>query len=401
MMDAWGDNGVMTMLDLLIVQGALIDELTAARPVPRVSLPAGTDLLPVQPLASIIIVSYNSRAHLERCLDAVFWTVGPECEVIVVDNASTDSSADFVAERFLWVKLIRSATNGGFAAGNNVGVAAARGHYVVGLNPDTVVTGNWLAALLAPLEAARMGTGPAIGITTPRILMLDTPDRVNTCGNLMHYTGLTLCRGLGLSANAPELAMPCAVPAVSGACFALSRELWNTLGGFDETFFTYLEDTDLSLRARLAGYECVYVPDAVVFHKYTNSFSSAKLYYLERNRLLLLYKCYGRGLLCLLLPALLLAEMITWSYALTRGRAGVGAKLRAYGWLLAHPAEVRAKRRQTQALRRVGDHAILGALVWPLNIAQLAGPGRGRLADRMLNPVFGFCYRAARIRRRA
>ena len=80
-------------------------------------------------LASIIIVSYNSRGHLERCLPSVFATIALRCEVIVVDNASTDGSADWVATHFPWVRLIRSATNDGFAAGNNRGAAEAAGRW--------------------------------------------------------------------------------------------------------------------------------------------------------------------------------------------------------------------------------------------------------------------------------
>ncbi len=345
-------------------------------------------------LASIIIVSYNSRQHLERCLSSVAATIGPQCEVVLLDNASADGSADFVAERFPWVKLARSASNIGFAAGNNRAVGLAKGRYIVALNPDTEVTPGWLQALLRPMEERGAGTG-RVGLTTARILMMDRREQVNTCGNNMHYTGLTVCRGLNREADAPELLRESEVSAVSGACFAISRALWDELGGFDGTFFTYLEDTDISMRARLLGYRCVYAPQAVVYHSYANNFSARKLYYLERNRPVMLLKCYTWRTLLAMLPALALAEAITWGYALKSGRQHVAARWKAYGWLLANRREIGRKRRMAQGCRRVSDARMLSATTARLDMAQLAGPALGSILNMALNPLFSLCYKLA------
>jgi GT2 family glycosyltransferase len=333
-------------------------------------------------------VSYNSRPHLEACLNSVCCTVGLDCEVIVVDNASTDHSARFVAERFPWVKLIRNRKNTGFAAANNKAVRAARGRYIVALNPDTEVEQGWLDALLKPLQAETPRHLSPVGITTPRILLSDRRNRVNTCGNAMHYTGITVCRGLGLPADAVELAEQCDVPAVSGACFAMTRDLWERLGGLDESFFTYLEDTDLSLRARLAGYRCVYSPGSVVYHSYTGNFSARKLYYLERNRTIMLMKCYRPETLRAMRPALLLAEVIGWGYALKSGRAHVRAKVRARGRLAEHKAEIEQKHNQTQQYRVKSDADLLRDVSATLDLKQLAGARMGSILGAVLNPVF-------------
>jgi GT2 family glycosyltransferase len=343
-----------------------------------------------QVTASIVVVSYNSRPYLNRCLTSLLHTVGLDCEVIVVDNASTDGSADLIADQFPWVKLIRNSSNEGFAAANNRAVAEAKGRYIVALNPDTEVAPGWLEALLRPFEQGRVGEHryPAVGMTTPRILMMDRPDRVNTCGNTMHYTGITVCRGLDCPTDTPRLAERCEVSAVSGACFAIPRYLWIELGGFDPDFFTYLEDTDLSMRARLAGYSCVYVPDSVVYHSYSGRFKAHKLYYLERNRLMLLFKLFEERTLVALMPALLVAEVVTWGYALKSGPAHVLAKLQAYGWLVTHARRIRLKRRRTQAARRVSDRCLLAAMTSRLDVSQLAGRRAGRLADHTLNRAF-------------
>lgn len=337
--------------------------------------------------ASIVIVSYNSRSHLERCLRSVFATMDRTCEVIVVDNASRDGSADFVAMRFPRVILVHSERNLGFAAGSNLGARYARGRYIVGLNPDTEVTPGWLDALLAPLEGAeRQQTN--VGITTARVLVMDRRDEVNTCGNITHISGITTCRGLGRPAGAHEFAQTSEVPAISGACFALTRSLWTQLGGFDETYFTYLEDTDMSLRARLLGYTCMYTPNAVVYHSYTGSFSALKLYYLERNRLMMLLKLYRTSTLIFMLPALALTEIITWAYAIKNGKGHIKAKRQAYAWLISHRTDVMSKRAEMQVSRQESDLTLLNIVSWRLDTFQLAGTLIGRAAEALVNPVF-------------
>jgi GT2 family glycosyltransferase len=343
---------------------------------------------------SVILVSYNSRTDLLRGLPGVLATLGPTDEVIVVDNASTDGSAAAVAAGFPQVRLLCNATNAGFAAAHNAGAAVARGRYLVGLNPDTVVTAGWLAALIAPLRGP--ATGRPVGLTTARILRLEPAGRINTCGNTMHYTGLTVCRGLDRPAAARELAQPCDVPAVSGACFATTQALWQALGGFDGDFFTYLEDTDLSLRAALAGYACRYVPAAVVYHRYTGQFGARKFYHLERNRWLMLLKSYQARTLGLLLPALALSEAITWGYALLGGRPLIGAKIASYAWLLTHGPLIRQKRRQTQTARRVGDQAALAGMAGQLDCHAVPPSGLAQAALRLVNPLFAGWYHVAR-----
>ena len=338
--------------------------------------------------ASILIITYNSAAYIERCLVALRASVAADCEVVVIDNASADGSADIIARDFPDVRLVRNSTNTGFAAAMNQAVARAGGRYVVGLNPDTIAQVGWLDALLAPLA------DPTVGISTAKIVMMANTQRINACGNTMHYTGITTCRGLDRPATAPELAAPADVSAASGACFALRRDLWHELGGFDDTFFTYLEDTDLSLKARLAGYRIVYVPDAIVQHDYTNRFSPRKLYYLERNRLTMLLRVYSLRTLITILPALILASLVTWGYALLHGRASIMALLRAYGWLLIHISDIQRARRRTQALRRVSDAALFAAMPAALDIGQLAPAPAARFSRAVFDPVFRVCARA-------
>lgn len=341
-----------------------------------VSAPA---LDPAPPLASIIIVNMNGREDLGRCLTSIGRQGSDLCEVIVVDNASTDGSGNFVAELFPWVRLVRTGKNLGYAGGNNVGFQVARGDYLVVINPDTEVRPGWLDALLAVFEAH-----PEVGLVTPKILMLDRPSTVNTCGNAISITGLTFCRGLDEPAEAyGEIE---SVSAVSGAAFAIRRAVLEEIGGFDDSFFMYYEETDLSLRAMLAGYTCVFVPTSIVLHRYDFRFSAQKCFYQERNRYLSLIKTLRWPTLLTLLPAFALSEVMAWGYAALQGRAHLQAKLRSHIWLITNLRHVLIKRQATQRLRRVPDRTILRRFTNQLNFTRTVSPRLATALDRTITP---------------
>jgi GT2 family glycosyltransferase len=336
----------------------------------------------------VIIVNYNCGDALKRCLRSLLNNGCPDYELIVVDSASTDGSAKDVERGFPGVRLIRSATNLGFGQCANLGAQVATGAFLAFLNPDTVVAPGWLEALIAPLEA-----DSRFGQTTAQILLLDDPKRINACGNDIHYTGLTLCRGTGM--DCATLADPVEVDAVSGAAFAMRRDLFKVLGGFDGTFFLYMEDTDLSWRARLAGYRCLYVPASVVYHEYSLRFGPKKTFYQERNRYVMLLKALRWPTLIVLLPALLLAEVVTWGFVLVRDWRRPANKAHAYVWVAEHWSEIMERRRQTQALRRVRDRDLIARCTHRLAYEQ-TGAGRiARLAHTVFDPLFFALQRLA------
>ncbi len=329
--------------------------------------------------ASVIIVSYNGRQHLECCLGSLAATT--QAEIIVVDNASTDGSAAWLARTYPEVRLIHSSVNLGFGGGNNLGARFACGRYLAFLNPDTIVTPGWLDALIEALEA-----DPAVGLATSQILLMDNPQRVNTCGNDVHVSGLTLCRGMGMPPGAFHFLEE--VSAVSGAAFAMRRELFESLGGFDEKFFLYMEDTDLSLRARLAGFKCLFVPGSLVYHDYALRFSPLKTYYQERNRYQMLLKLLEWPTLLRLLPVLLLAEIVTWGFVFLRERHNLANKLCAYVWIIRNWKMIKTKRKQVQAMRKVTDRQLLIFFTHRLDYAQTGAGYLPRLANWLFDPFF-------------
>ena len=310
--------------------------------------------------ASIILVGYNSWSDLNRCLTSVFAKIEPDIEVIVVDNHSSDGSAEKIPAGFPKVKLIIAEENLGFGGGNNLAVKEAQGKYLIFLNPDTEVTAGWIEPLLLPLEA-----NPAIGMTTSKILQLAKPEKINACGNTVHISGLTLCRGMNHAAA--EFAAAEYVNAISGAAFAISREYFLQLGEFDPVFFLYMEDTDLSLRCLLNGKTILYVPDSAVYHDYVLTFGVKKIYYQERNRAYMLLKNLKPNTRRLITPVLFFAAILTWGYSLMKGRRDIQNKREASAWIREQHGLIQEKYEQTQKLRKISDYQLLKDFGWRID----------------------------------
>jgi GT2 family glycosyltransferase len=349
-------------------------------------MPAVADLImprrsrPLAQQTSVIVVAHNSGHLLQECIASIHHTE-PDVEIVIVDNASADGAVSEVVTRFPTVQVVRSEENLGFGAGNNLGAARAGGAYLVFVNHDAVVADGWLAALVNPLV-----DDPAVGLVTPKVLLRRDPERINVAGLKIHLSGIGMCRGLG--APRAEFSEAAEVAAVSGVAFAVRREVFEALEGFDSDFFLYMEDVDLSLRAWLAGYRCLYVPSATVQHDYDEvEVDTRKTFWVERGRYLMLLKAFRCRTLLALLPTLLLAELVTWGWLLWRNPRAVTQKLRAWGWVLAHRAQIAGKRRQIQAGRAAEDGVFLARCEWHLDFAQLAGPGMARAAEVVFGPL--------------
>ncbi len=322
----------------------------------------------------------NGRDDLGRCLPAASNQTYPHYEVVVVDNASTDGSAEFIVEHFPKVRLIESGANLGYTGGNNLGFAQTESTYLAILNPDTVVEPDWLSELVAALEA-----DPTAGLATSKILLMDRPWLLNTCGNMISVAGLTFCRGVGQPAT--RYMQPETVSAVSGAAFLARRATLDEIGVFDEQFFAYLEETDLSLRAMLAGYTCLFVPTSKVHHRYSFRFSERKCFDLEKNRLYMFAKIFQRRTLLALSPLLLFTELLIWCYMMMKGPRFLRQKLRSYGWLWRNRAMIRAAHNQTQRLRRVPDRYILQRLAPNLFFDQMIEGHYAKLLQMITTPI--------------
>lgn len=276
----------------------------------------------------MVLVAYNSLNDLERCLPTLFMAAGSlPVDVVVVDNYGQDNLAPWLAAYYPAVRCFANAGNSGYAGGNNLGIVQARGTWTLLLNPDTALAPDCLDQLMT--TARRYPTA----FITPKLL---NPDgTINACGNQMQYTGVTTCRGLNEPASTYTTVEE--VPLLSGAALLAPTKALREIGAFEDSYFMYFEDTDLSLRARLAGYTLLCEPNAVLTHYYRLGMSPTKFYYLERNRLLTFLRVFSKASLKRLLPGMLLTEGLMWVYAL-RGIGYLRARCRTYGWLWRHRA---------------------------------------------------------------
>ena len=213
----------------------------------------------LKPFASVVVLNWNGRDCIRLCLRSLLSQTYSNYEVIVVDNASTDGSAEIVEEEFPEVRLIRNKRNLGFAAGNNVGIKAARGEFIVLFNNDAFADENWLARLVD--EVSR---DPKVGIASGPIYYCEPKDVVWCAG-----ARLDLATGMAWHLAQYEREFtPCGDVDYFPACALLvKREVFDRIGLLDERFFVYAEDPDFCLRARWAGFRLKFVPDAVVYHR--------------------------------------------------------------------------------------------------------------------------------------
>ncbi len=326
---------------------------------------------------SVIIVGYRSRPLLERCLPSVLAEDAAR-DIIVVDNHSDDGTLEWLTETHPQVKVLANPVNAGYGAACNQGWEAAREEYGLILNPDTVLVPGALEQLLATAASH------PDALINPVLLQPD--ETVNAYGNRMHLTGIASCEGLGETwSDNPPLRYPLLA---SGAAILTRRAVWNRLGGFDPDYFLYFEDTDLSLRAQLLGIPVICDTRARIIHAYALNLTPMKFFLLERNRLMTLLTVYQRTTLRKLLLPLLLMEMATWAYALTKGPAYLFAIVRGYGWLWAHRSALREKRRRIQAARVASDQVILTRTTPGLPFDQLIPSGLARLLSRATAPLF-------------
>jgi GT2 family glycosyltransferase len=248
-------------------------------------------------MISIIIPNYNGEHFLEECLSSVASQTLRDFETIFIDNASVDGSVAFVKERYPWVRIVEKPENLGFAGGTNAGIRETKGEYILTLNNDTRLESDFLEEMVTAIK-----TDENIGMVAPKMLLMD--GRINATGMCISRSGAAWNRGMfeedvGQYENPEHMIGACAGAAL------YRREMFNDIGLFDEDFFLYHEDVDLSFRAFLAGWDCLYWPNAVVWHVNSGTLgfeSDNCVYYGNRNIIWFVVKSYPTWLLISSIP---------------------------------------------------------------------------------------------------
>jgi GT2 family glycosyltransferase len=212
-------------------------------------------------LVTIVIPTWNGRQLLGSCLESLRAITAPAAETIVVDNGSDDGTAAFVRSMFPEVTLVELGRNHGFAFATNAGLRLARSPYAVLLNNDVVVSPSWLDELVACIVSH-----PNAAAAAPKLLRAGQPDRIDRVGDILSRRLRAYPRGSG-AADSAEYNVEGEVFGVSGAASLWRVDVLRELGWLDEGFYFSYEDVDLSLRARLGGYELWAAPAAVAYHR--------------------------------------------------------------------------------------------------------------------------------------
>ncbi|MBE2239490.1 MAG: glycosyltransferase family 2 protein [Caldilineaceae bacterium] len=311
------------------------------------------------PFVSVIVPNYNGVRHLPVVLAALHRQRFTDFEVIVVDDASSDDSVALLESAYPDIRLIVNRHNAGFVQSCNTGAAAARGRLIVLLNSDTEPEPAWLAELVKAFVA-----NPHAATVTSKLLLFDRRDTLHTTGDMLGVDGIPRNRGVwerdhGQYDAATQVFSGC------GGATAYRREVWEALGGFDETFWMYLEDVDFGFRARLAGWEAVFAPEARVYHRLSASGGDVLAsYYVGRNTLWLIAKNMPRTLLRRNAFAIVAGQLAVTLAALRNWR-GAAARARLRGQvdgLLGLPRQLQ-KRRTIQPRRQLEDDELASLLI--------------------------------------
>ena len=308
---------------------------------------------------SVVILNWNGRRHLERYLPSVVAHTEGDAEVVVADNGSTDDSLQWLRLNYPDVRVIRLDRNYGFAGGYNRALREVESEYVLLLNSDVEVTAGWWQPLVEVLD-----TESDVAAVAPKLLadMERTKfEYAGAAGGFIDYLGYPFCRGRILSnveEDRGQYDNRRDIFWASGAAMCCRRELFESLGGFDEDFFAHMEEIDLQWRMQLAGWRIVVEPKSVVYHLGGGTLpaSSRKIFLNHRNNLAMLFKCASpmqRAVVAVVRPFTDMLEALVNLVTLHPQRAW--AIVRAWGEFIAWHGALSRKRKAVVRTKKVDN----------------------------------------------
>jgi GT2 family glycosyltransferase len=337
------------------------------------------------PLVSILIVTYNSENYLKACFNSIKKLKYPRLEVMIVDNASSDSTRKILSRQPKNWTIIYNTKNVGFAAANNQALKKAQGEFILLLNPDTVVTPQLIENCLAGFSSKN------IAAVQPAVWLTAAPKLLNLTGKVPHIAGFDWIRDY----RSRRLPAAGSLSSLSGCGVMFRRTVVQKLGLFEDFFFAYYEDSDLSFRLRAAGYALHFQPTAQLFHDYrlippADDSMQFKFYLAERNRLAMVLKNYELKTVILLTPIFILFELGMLGFSLKQGL--LQAKLRSYAQLFQLLPRIFKSRKKLQTTRRVSDAVLLKSFTDTITFQPFLNP----LISHIANPVTKWYWRVVR-----
>ena len=309
-------------------------------------------------LVSIIIVNWNGKKWLKNCFDSINEQSYKNIEVIFVDNNSIDDSAEYVTNNWPKTIIVNNNTNSGFAEGNNLGLKHAKGELIYLLNNDTMLEKSCVEELVAFINGNKK-----IASVQSKMIQLNNNKKLDVVGSYWTSTGFLYHYGAGGDASKKMYNTPLPVYSNKGASMMLRRSVVDKVGLFDSDFWCYYEEGDLCARFWLAGYECWYCPEAVMYHAGGGTSITFANDYIQfhnfKNKLLSFLKCFENETLFKVLPVYLFMNIVISLYWLVNGKVGHFLSLyNAIWWNVKNIKNTIKKRKSVQKMRATCDKDI-------------------------------------------
>ena len=319
---------------------------------------------------SIIIVNWNGKKWLEKCLESVFNQTYKKYEVIVVDNGSDDGSREYIKQHFPATVFIELDRNHGFAKANNVGIKAAKGDLMYLLNNDTTIDPDMLEKI-SPLF-----DNPKIGTVQPRIIRMDDKKKLDLAGAFWTKTTFMYYFGLDGRRSSKKFNIPMRVFSNKGAAMFIRKSMLEKIGSFDDDFWSYYEETDLCHRAWLSGFECWYYPLSTCYHakgKTSEHFDNSFIQFHNfKNKLLSFIKNFEPQTLIVVIPTFLLSVSGLVLLYVLKGKVGKSvALIKSVFWNIRNIKATLKKRKFVQKNRLVSDRDYLRIVSKPISLKHI------------------------------
>jgi len=306
------------------------------------------------PLVTLLILNYNGMRYIKNCLDSVLATAYPNFRVAVIDNASTDGSAEFIEENYPEIMLIKFKKNYGFAKAYNLALRSISSEYVALLNNDIEVEPSWLKKLIFYMERDEK-----VAAANPKMLFIQDRRRINAAGGCCDIYGVGWNRGNG-EIDRGQYDKVQEVFYANGAAMLIRERAWKEVGPFDERYFLYGEDLDWCWRAQLKGYKILYVPEAKIYH-YWRASSGTIISLLEKHWTASLIKNYSLKTLVMLMPRFIVLKILKALWLIKNGETlnEKTAVIESFLWNMKNLRGTLEKRKKIQLERKITDEQLM------------------------------------------
>ena len=338
-----------------------------------------------------VIIAPNWRQYAQKYLAECVASLREqdyegELKFFLADNETTTETFEYITKIIPEAELILNKENVGFAKGNNdpMREALLQGfEYLVLVNMDAVVDKSFVSELVKAIESDKR-----IGAAQARVMLYQEQDKINSLGNDTHFLGFGYCRNYRDKYEENMVKDLSPISYFSGAGLIIRASVLKEVGLFDEVFWMYNEDQDLGWRIWLAGYKCVLAKDAVVYHKYEFAKSIKQYYWMDRNRIIVMLKCYHLLTLMLIFPAFLVMEFGLILFSLKSGWWSEKKNVWKYFLNYENWLYILRERREIQSLRKVKDSNIVGMFSGKIYYQEIDD-----IKLKLINPIFNLYWK--------